>query len=283
MGLVGANGTGKSTLLRILAGESTANAGEIHYPHWSVPVSWRRHDVDWGAIRRGIFYVSQHLYPWFGRLDQGLHLFAQTQGYCGDMNRSIVELVLEQSGLTPYRRMQASQLSGGYRLRAVLAMLLISRASLVVLDEPLAALDVDAQRDVLDYLRESTVHAEEPRCTILSSQHIPEVESIAHQMIMTDESGLVQPVEGVQGACVEIAAAPEDFSGSFVESVRRLGEVRWVDAQRSCIVVESASMTPEELAREMIARVGSHAIHLHSFRDISRSALRKFNERHFYA
>lgn len=283
LGLVGANGTGKSTLLRILAGRSTADAGEIHYPHRSGAVSWLRGDVDWRAIRDRIFYVEQDRELLFGRLDQELHLFAQTQGYRGDMNRCIVDLVLEQTELASYRKMRWSQLSGGYRLRAVLAKLLISRATLVVLDEPLAPLDVDAQRDVLDYLKESTVYADEPRCTILSSQHIPEIESIADQMMMTDPSGLVQPIDVSQGACVEIGAAPEALSGSFIESVRKLGEVRWVDARRSCIVVESASLTPVELTREAIARVGSHAIHLQSFRDISKSALRRFKERHFYA
>lgn len=283
MGLVGLNGTGKSTLLRILAGRIAADTGEIQYPDGSCSAASCVEDVDWREIQRKVFYLSQHPDPWAGTLEQELHLFAQTQGYRGDMNRLIVELVLDQSEMSSYRKMTLYQLSGGFRVRAALAKMLISRAPLIVLDEPLAPLDVDAQRDVLDYLRESTVYSEEPRCTILSSQHIIEVENIAHQVLLTDKNGSVRPVGGMLGACIEIWAAPGAFSGLFIESIRRFGEVSWIDTQRSCIVVESASCSPEQLARDTLSRLHEHSIHLRSFRDISDSALRRLKERQFYA
>lgn len=118
--IVGRSGCGKSTLLRLVAGLEQPSAGAV------------RHDADAAAIR--IMFQDSRLLPWKRVLDNVLIGLEHHQ------QRLAAEL-LDQVGLLDRRTEWPARLSGGQRQRVALARALASHPRLLLLDEPLGALD----------------------------------------------------------------------------------------------------------------------------------------------
>ncbi|MCK0746454.1 ATP-binding cassette domain-containing protein [Chromohalobacter nigrandesensis] len=151
-GLIGHNGSGKSTLLKLLAQQQPASQGDILLD--SRPLR------DWGQreFARQVAYLPQQLpnaenltgreligfgrYPWHGLL--GRH----TQ-----KDKSAVERAIQLSHTQAFADRLVDTLSGGERQRVWLAMLLAQESRFLLLDEPLAALDIAHQVEVLALVR----------------------------------------------------------------------------------------------------------------------------------
>ncbi|QOR38440.1 ATP-binding cassette domain-containing protein [Billgrantia diversa] len=151
-GLIGHNGSGKSTLVKLLAQQHPVSQGEIRLDE--------RLLSDWGQreFARRVAYLPQHLpsaenltgreliafgrYPWHGLL--GRHT-AQ--------DKAAIERAIELSHTEAFADRLVDTLSGGERQRVWLAMLLAQESRFLLLDEPLAALDIAHQMEVLALIR----------------------------------------------------------------------------------------------------------------------------------
>ena len=140
VGLIGANGGGKTTTLRMLAGLLQPDGGEGRV---------LGHDLNsaGNAIRREVGYMAQRLalYPSISVLDN-LHFRAEVYGVA-DAAEAVRRAVTEY-GLAPYARVPAERLSGGWARMLQLAAALIHSPRLVLLDEPTAGLDAAARQAV---------------------------------------------------------------------------------------------------------------------------------------
>ena len=146
--LIGQNGSGKSTLLKIMARQQPPTGGRIALAGRSLD-SWNERD-----FARQVAYLPQHTplgtgltvrelvalgrYPWHGAL-----------GRFSDTDRQKVETALSLTAVDAFADRLVDSLSGGERQRAWLAMLLAQDARLLLLDEPISALDVAHQVEVL--------------------------------------------------------------------------------------------------------------------------------------
>ncbi len=148
--LVGPNGAGKSTLIKLVAGVLPIRSGELRI--FGHPVSKCRHRVSYLAQRSGVdwkFPISVerlvmggrfvHL-GWFGRPKQA--------------DRQWVEAAMERLGITHLAKRQIGDLSGGQQQRALLARALVQEADMLLLDEPLNAVDADTREVVARTLHE---------------------------------------------------------------------------------------------------------------------------------
>ena len=151
-GLVGHNGSGKSTLLKLLARQLRPTTGGIGF-------GGRPRDA-WGdrELARRIAYLPQHTplapgmlarelvalgrYPWHGAL-----------GRFGPADRDKVEEAMALTDTTAFADRFVESLSGGERQRIWLAMLVAQDAGYLLLDEPISALDVAHQIEVLSLVR----------------------------------------------------------------------------------------------------------------------------------
>jgi ABC-2 type transport system ATP-binding protein len=185
-GIVGPNANGKSTLLRIIAGELTADAGKTDYALFQQ----NSDTLTWETIKHFVAYVPQELQQWQGTLKDNLRYEAALHGIRGADNEREVNYIIARLGLTRYANAQWSHLSGGYKLRFALAKALIWKPSILILDEPLANLDVNAQTLVLNDLKDLAHSFANPICVLISSQHIHEIENIADNIIVLEEGNV---------------------------------------------------------------------------------------------
>ena len=155
-GLVGQNGSGKSTLLKLLARQQPPTRGSIVFEARPLH-AWPDRD-----FARRVAYLPQHTplangltvrelvelgrYPWHGAL-----------GRFSQIDREKVDEALMLTSTHVFADRFVDSLSGGERQRAWLAMLIAQDARLLLLDEPISALDVAHQMSVLGLVRRLSV------------------------------------------------------------------------------------------------------------------------------
>lgn len=177
-GLVGENGNGKTTLLRSLCGELELTTGNIKY-HFDY-----KNNYD---LRTQLIYIPQRTKDWHGSLLSNLRFTASSYGITGDENIYLVELIIARMGLRKYRTLNWKSLSSGYKMRFELARMLLRKPRLLLIDEPLANLDILAQQVILDDFRNIAKSPFRPLGIVLSSQQLYEVEKTSDQVIFLKE------------------------------------------------------------------------------------------------
>lgn len=95
----------------------------------------------------------------------------------------MVDFMLERLNLTDYAHLNWNQISSGYRTRFEIARILLQRPSLLILDEPLANLDINAQQTILNDLKFMAKSQYHPMGIVLSSQQLHEVEKVADDVL----------------------------------------------------------------------------------------------------
>jgi lipopolysaccharide export system ATP-binding protein len=162
VGLLGPNGSGKSTLYSTIIGEIYADAGKIILNDKEIqdqPVHLR--------AKAGIGYLSQQ------RSVFDMSVYDNLLGICqlvikeSENQIKLAERLLDEFNLQHLRNIQASNLSGGEVRRLMLARLLINKPTVVLLDEPMAALDPIVVQDIQKYILKIQSHG----CAILITDH----------------------------------------------------------------------------------------------------------------
>ena len=174
LGLVGENGNGKTTLLRCLCGELFATSGKINY-HFDFKDDYH--------LRTKLVYIPQRTETWYGSMFENLQFTATNYGYKPAENELVVELIIARLGLRKFRNHSWKSLSSGYKMRFELARMLLRKPEILLIDEPLANLDILAQQTVLEDFRSIAKSPFRPIGIVLSSQQLYEVEKTSDQVI----------------------------------------------------------------------------------------------------
>ncbi len=175
-GVVGENGNGKTTLLRIVAGQLSTDTGSITYPYLSSKNSFY-------DSKNQFAFIPQRIAKWHGTLMENLQFFASIHNIVGSENYRQIDFILYRLGLDRFRDLTWNEISSGYRMRFELAKMLLWRPKLLILDEPLANLDINAQQLLLQDLKFFTQSSTNPISIILSSQQLHEIERVADNII----------------------------------------------------------------------------------------------------
>jgi iron-chelate-transporting ATPase len=153
IGILGHNGSGKSTLLKLLARQQRPSRGSLHFAGRPIE-SW-----DNRAFARKLAYLPQQTPPAAGMLVKelvalGRYPWHGALGRFGQRDRDKVAQAMALTDIEPFADRLADSLSGGERQRAWLAMLVAQDAQCLLLDEPIAALDLSHQVEVLTLVRQ---------------------------------------------------------------------------------------------------------------------------------
>ena len=151
-GLIGHNGSGKSTFIRLLSGELAPSSGAVYLQ------GERVHALSPKARARRIAYLPQKLPEAADFLVRELVMLGRFpwQGWLQKPSAedvSIVEQAMQQTAVAPFAEQPVNTLSGGERQRVWLVMCLAQQSACLLLDEPLAALDIVYQVEVLQLVR----------------------------------------------------------------------------------------------------------------------------------
>jgi ABC-2 type transport system ATP-binding protein len=192
-GILGPNGAGKTTLLEIVEGLRQPDSGEAKLlgsrPWGREPALMRRIGVQLQAS------------AFFERLTarEQLRTFASLY----DLGPEVADAWLERVGLTAKAATRTEDLSGGQVQRLAIACALVHEPELVFLDEPTAALDPQARRNLWDLLRSIN---EAGRTVVLTTHHMDEAEILCDRVAIMDHGRIL--VEDTPQALVRDLDAP---------------------------------------------------------------------------
>src|SRR5512133_3092313 len=179
-GLLGPNGAGKTTLITILAGLAKASAGRV---------SVMGHDVqtDFAAARRALGVVPQELVfdPFFNVREALLF----QSGYFGVKNNAAwVDELLDNLGLTDKANANMRALSGGMKRRVLVALALVHKPPVIVLDEPTAGVDVELRQGLWEFVRGLN---RDGHTIVLTTHYLEEAEHLCARVAMLKQGRIV--------------------------------------------------------------------------------------------
>jgi len=143
--ICGANAAGKTTLLRVIAGLLQPDAGMVRICGFDL----KTHPQQAKAALGAIFHKSM-VYSQLTALEN-LQFFARLNGIKN--NEALIQRLLEQAGLLPYRYDKAAVLSRGMMQRLSIARALVNSPSVLLADEPFTGLDAEASKQLVAILR----------------------------------------------------------------------------------------------------------------------------------
>ncbi len=211
LAIAGPSGAGKSTALRVIAGLLAPDRGRIRCgEEW-----WLDTDrgLDVAPERRGCGYVFQN-YALFGHMPVWRNVAYGLRGVSRRERRRRAGAALERFGLERLAQTRPASLSGGERQRVALARALAPSPSVLLLDEPLSALDArtraTAAREVARALHDVAV------TSLLVTHDFTEAALLGDRVAVVDGGRVLQ-----EGTPSELAAAPAsafvaDFTGAVV-------------------------------------------------------------------
>lgn len=203
--VIGPNGAGKTTLLSILAGISKPDEGEVHMPS-------------------GVGWVPQQA-ALYRRLtvEENLLLFARLEKH-SDPAASVEEM-LELTGLGERRGESVARLSGGNQQRVNIAIGLLARPSVLLLDEPSVGLDPRQRARLWEFV--SALVDERDATVIFSTHDIQEAERYGGRLlVLADGESLFDGTPGDLREAVRREApeaAERDFETAFVAFLHHRG------------------------------------------------------------
>lgn len=185
--LVGPDGAGKTTLLRLIAGLMKSDRGVI-------TVLGIDAAKDPQAIQSRISYMPQQ----FGLYDdltvrENLNLYADLHGIAADERRSQYARLMEMTGLGPFQKRLAGQLSGGMKQKLGLACTLVRTPELLLLDEPTVGVDPLSRRELWEIIRKLV---KEGLTVFISSSFLAEAEACERVLVLNEGKKLAEGAPG---------------------------------------------------------------------------------------
>jgi len=267
-GVVGENGNGKTTLLDIIAGETKAD-GQFHY----FGIEANSH-TNWLELKNNIGFIPQRIPRWYGTLEQNLVIKAALEGISAGNIDGELDKLLDFLGLQEYRKLNWTEISTGYRLRFELARILIGNPRLLVLDEPLANLDINTQQKFLSDLKKILAKKDYPLAVILSSQQLHEIESVADQMLFIKKGEVLY-----NGNLANIALDEEHVYELQLNDREGHDTEAYFDSMgyKVCIVGPYYQITTKQSVSIFLKTLSDNDMEIKYFRNLSNSTKRFFN------
>jgi len=201
--VTGPSGSGKTTFLRQLAGLIQPESGHIQYGEelwlntksaFNLPVQKRR---------TGFVFQDYALFPHLS-VRENLS-FALDKG----ADKNVIDELLQAVGLVQLADHRPHQLSGGQQQRVALARALVRKPNLLLLDEPLSALDHSMRADLQDLLLK--FHRELEFTMIIVTHDLGEIFRLANQVIVIENGKIIK-----QGTPAQVYLSDQDISGDII-------------------------------------------------------------------
>ena len=200
LGILGPNGSGKSTLLNAVAGLIPVSRGQILLDGEVVDDAATGKFLEAAERPVGFVFQNYRLFPHMSVLDN-VAFSPRARGISRHEARATASRWLDRLGLTPFAGRRPADLSGGQAQRVALARALAGDPALLLLDEPLSALDARTRLDVQTELSRHLSNFGGP-CLLVTHDPL-EALVLADRLLVLEEGSIVQ-----EGAPAEVARRP---------------------------------------------------------------------------
>ncbi len=164
-GLTGPNGSGKTTMLRLLTTVAYPTSGQIRLGDLDIHKNPHQY-----LSKTGFSFDSTDL-PEFANTQELLELILRTRNLWDDKSPEVIQDLLKLLGLDDRRTNLIGTYSSGMMQKALLASSLIAKPDIIILDEPFRALDQQTRTALTDYLMEQKKSGK----TLILASHLPEI------------------------------------------------------------------------------------------------------------
>ncbi|MBP3414731.1 MAG: ATP-binding cassette domain-containing protein [Clostridia bacterium] len=178
LGLLGRNGAGKTTLMRIIMDILKADSGEILLD--GKPLADARTAIGYLPEERGLYRTS--------RIGEQLIYFARLRGMDAARAKQAVSDTLSRFGIEEYINRTPETLSKGNQQRVQLALAMINRPEILILDEPFSGLDPIGTAQLKEIIRD---YAAQGHIVIFSSHQMPVVEDFCEDIVIIKSGRVV--------------------------------------------------------------------------------------------
>lgn len=178
VGFLGPNGTGKSTLMKIITGYVRPDSGSVY-------VCGRHVQNEALDTKRLIGYLPEHN-PLYTDMYIREYLSFVADFYQIDHKRNRIETMIERTGLGPESHKRIGQLSKGYRQRVGLAQALLHEPQVLILDEPTTGLDPNQ----IVGIRQLIAEAGHDKTVLFSTHIMQEVEALCQRVIVINHGNI---------------------------------------------------------------------------------------------
>ncbi len=210
LALLGPSGGGKSTLLRVIGGLETPDAGSVVLDSEPLPETESALRIYRSHI--GTVFQSWNLFPHLDALANVMLPLTAVHGCTPDQAHTRAEELLERLQLTGHGHKRPAELSGGQRQRVAIARAVAIRPRLLLFDEPTSALDPEMTAEVLDVIADLKA---EGRTFILVTHAMHFARQVADQIAFLAHRTIAE-----HGPADEFFSAPRtDQARRFLESV----------------------------------------------------------------
>jgi daunorubicin resistance ABC transporter ATP-binding subunit len=181
-GLLGPNGSGKTTTINLISGLSTPTSGDVQVMGYEMPRHAR-------TIRRTLGTVPQEtaLYEELSAWDN-LDFHADLFGIPKKEKKARIMQILDLVQLQERRRSRVSTFSGGMKRRLALARALLHEPQLLYLDEPTLGVDVQSRRAIWDYI---LALRDQGKTVLITTNYLEEAQALCERIAILDHGKLI--------------------------------------------------------------------------------------------
>jgi len=214
LGLLGANGAGKTTLISLISGLTSPLKG-------SVKINNKEYKNNRMAILQNLSVVPQD-YAFYSQLTayENLNFFCRFYSAITDQKKAI-ERSIELTGLKSYQNHQAKTYSGGLKRRLNLAIGLLNKPSLLILDEPTVGIDPHSRSFILQTIKSLN---EQGTTVLYTSHYMDEIQKLCDHITIMEKGKLIASGsldELLQsGSTIKISAIEKISSEILCQSMR---------------------------------------------------------------
>jgi len=253
-GLIGPDGAGKTTTIRLMCGLLKADAGSVRVLDRD-PVKEHLH------VTQSIGYLSQR-FSLYGDLtvDENIGFFAEIHGL--RMHDSRIRerrtRLLDLTQLAPFRRRLADQLSGGMKQKLALACTLVHEPKIILLDEPTTGVDPVSRREFWKLLSE---FLSQGITILMATPYLDEAERCARVALLHEGQVLALDAPGalrasLEGDVMEVIAADRDRATDVLERLPGVVDVQLFGERSHVRLAPGSPFNDPERLKGELARAG---------------------------